>query len=32
MESRIRNLEPMHRDPDIVETPPDSEVGPRACW
>ncbi|HEX6329735.1 MAG TPA: transcription elongation factor GreA [Actinomycetota bacterium] len=26
MESRIRNLERMLRDPDIVETPPSSEV------
>ena len=26
MESRIRNLERMLRDPEIVETPPDSEV------
>jgi transcription elongation factor GreA len=26
MESRIRNLERMLRDPDIVETPPESEV------
>jgi transcription elongation factor GreA len=26
MESRIRNLERMLRDPDIVEAPPDSEV------
>jgi transcription elongation factor GreA len=26
MESRIRNLERMLRDPDIMETPPDSDV------
>jgi transcription elongation factor GreA len=26
MESRIRNIERMLRDPEIVETPPDSEV------
>ena len=26
MESRVRNLERMLRDPDIVQTPPDSEV------
>jgi transcription elongation factor GreA len=26
MESRIRNLERMLRDPDVIETPPDSDV------